>query len=350
MKQESPFSLMFGKAPSSLIERQQQYQTVLDTFNSERPSTYAYMITGVRGCGKTVMMRQLASDFSKSQDWIVIDVNAQGEIRKDLSEKTLYEGKRFKLFLDWSVELDAGLLTLKIGKGEKVSNPEIIFERLLKKANESGKRVLITIDEITLTNETKLFANFYQSMIGKNYDLFLLMTGLKSNISAIVNSEASSFLVRTPTIELPPLEEIDIAREYQRILGIPFPTAAKFAVLTSGYAFAYQVLSYLLFETEAKELTDELLNKYDQYLQTNGYSVIWKELTNREKSFCFALASSANGEANGVAEAAGISSVNYQQYRKRLVQRGIVKAAGYGKTAFALPRFGEFVEAMSYLE
>ena len=89
----NPFCLMFGRPPYSLIEREEPYQTIIDTFNSDTPSTFAYIISGILGSGKTVMLSQIANHFSSKKNWIVIDINSQGNILKDVSEKTLYEGK-----------------------------------------------------------------------------------------------------------------------------------------------------------------------------------------------------------------------------------------------------------------
>jgi len=348
MVNENPFSLMFGKTPHSIIRRETQYQSIVETFDSENPVTYAYMITGIRGSGKTVMLRELANEYAQRKGWIVLDGNSQNDLVIDLSSKLLYEGKKFKLFLDWSITVNAQFLSLQIGRGEQITNAEIVFERLLKKAADSGKRILITIDEISSNPQIKKFANFYQSMIGKNYPVFLLMTGLKNNIRALVNSDASSFLSRTPKIELPPLSELEIAREYEKTLAVSFPLAASLARLTKGYAFAYQVLGYLFFSMKATEITDDLLKKYDKYLQNNGYGVVWRELTNQEKKICFALAENQGTETKELMAKVGMRTNNFQNYRASLIEKGILMSAGYGKLVFALPRFDKYIEAMRF--
>lgn len=348
MKQDNPFSLMFGKSPYSIIERQSQYLEILNTFSSEHPSTFAYMITGIRGSGKTVMLRLISEELANRDDWIVIDGNSQDELIQPLSEKLLYEGSKTKLFIDWSINLNAKLFSLNIKNEEKITNPEIIFEKLLKKANENNKKVLITIDEVSSTKQMKKFANFYQSMIGKNYNLFLLMTGLKNNINALINSDASSFLSRTPKVNLLPLDKVEIAREYQKLLKVDFSLAAKLSKLTNGYAFAYQVLGHIFFEDEEKKISEELLSKYDRYLQANGYNVIWKDLTNQEQNLCFAIADTINGSSSDIALKANIKNSNFQNYRTQLIEKGIIVSTGYGKVEFALPRFSQFVKTMEY--
>lgn len=347
MKRENPFSLMFGKAPYSFIQRRGQFEEILEMFEAKNPSTYAYLITGIRGCGKTVLLRKIAKELAADRNWIVLDANAKGDLVRSLSEKLLYEGKKTKLFLDWSFKVDAKVFALEIKKGDPITNPEIAFESLLRKANESGKRVLITVDEVVPSQGIQAFANFYQSMIGKGYELFLLMTGLKHNVDALVSSPASSFLSRTPKIELKELDEVEIANEYQRLTGVPFETAASLAKLTGGYAFAYQVFGYFFYERGEGRITEGLLSQCDRYLQQNGYSVIWKDLTDQEKNFCFAL-SESKGSGSEVTKLLGTSESNFQNYRSRLIEKDILRPNGYGKIAFALPRFEQFVDTMRF--
>ncbi len=348
MKENNPFSLMYGRSPYSLIARPEQYEEILSTFNNQNPSTFAYLITGIRGSGKTVMLRSIYNYLSKLDDWITIDINSQGNIIKDLSEKLLIEGNKFKLFLNWSIRLDAKIFSLQIGNKETITNPEIIFEKLLKKANENNKKVLITIDEVTSSNEIKKFANFYQSMIGKNYNIFLLMTGLKNNINTLISSNTSSFLSRTPKVNLTPLNEVSIAKEYEKLLKIDFSLAVSLSKLTKGYAFAYQVLGYLFFESDKKEINDDLLKNYDKYLESNGYNIIWKDLTNKEQELCFAIADSSNQDTKEIMKLSNMKESNFQNYRNKLIEKEIIYAPGYGKIDFTLPRFKEFIELMKY--
>ena len=347
---ENPFSLMFGKSPSSIIKREDEYQKIIHTFNNFNPSTYAYIITGVRGSGKTVMLREIAEEYSNLNDWIVLDINSQGDIINDLAEKFFNEGQKNKLFNDWSITINAKIFTLQFGKKETTSNPEIIFEKLLKKANDQGKRVLITIDEITSSTKIKKFANFYQSMIGKDYKLFLLMTGLKNNINVLINSKSSSFLSRTLKIELKPLNEIEIATEYEKLLNVSFSFAASLAKLTSGYAFAYQVLGYLFYENKCKEINDDLLEKYDSYLVSNRYAVIFKDLTDQEKNFCMFINDSESKEVNEIMKISNLKESNFQRIRRDLIEKDIIKSVGYGKLDFVLPRFNKFLSMMKYFE
>ncbi len=49
----NPFSLSFGMEPKEYITRTQQINMIIDSFSDESPSSYLFMLSGVRGAGKT---------------------------------------------------------------------------------------------------------------------------------------------------------------------------------------------------------------------------------------------------------------------------------------------------------
>ena len=57
----NPFIITFGKKSKQYIERIMQTKEIIDTFTEEEPPNQVYMLTGVIGCGKTVMMTSIAS-------------------------------------------------------------------------------------------------------------------------------------------------------------------------------------------------------------------------------------------------------------------------------------------------
>ena len=128
-------------------------------------------------------------------------------------------------------------------------------------------------------------------------------------------------------------------------MGVPLQTAVSSAKPANGYGFAYRVFGYF-FRKRGRENYESLLTQYDYYLQTNGYSVIWKDLTEQEKNICYALAGCKNGIGIEVATRSGLKKSNFQNYRARLIEKGIIFAPSYGKIAFSLPRFEQFVEAL----
>ena len=342
MLNKNPFTLMYGISSESSINRDEELNRILKSFIYDN-AMYMYLIIGIRGSGKTVLLRSAYDTISKNDNWICIDINPQGDIISSLANKLSVKMNNNKLLDGWSFSINLPYLTITREKKETINDPEIISEKIIEKLKSDNKKILITIDEVNKTKDFKKFVNFYQSLIGKGLPVYLLMTGLKENINAIANDSSMTFLTRAPKIELEPLGLPNIALEYKTIFNISLEIASEMAKLTNGYAFAYQVLGYLFFEDEERKITNQFLEKYDSYLWKNGYTKFWNDLTQNEKKFLIALSLSKDGTKNEILEKNMISESNYSQYRKRLIEKGLIVSNKYGAVSFVLPRFNGFI-------
>ena len=342
MTKSNPFTLMYGMPVPSIISRNMQKQTIMQSFIVDN-AMCMYYITGIRGCGKTVFLRNVCADIAKLDNWITLDIYPQGEILNSIANKLYSSSLEARLLEGWSISFNLPGITITKNQPDIINDPELIIEKMLERLATKNINLLISIDEVNNTKEFKKFANFYQSIIGKGFKVYLLMTGLKENITAITNDKAMTFLTRAPKIELEPLGIIPITMEYQRIFNVSKETAMDMAKLTNGYAFAYQVLGYLYYEKNQGKLSDELIAEYDNYLWNNGYNKFWSDLSKTEKKFIVALAISETGKKEDILKNASFSQTNYSQYRKRLLEKGLIVSQGYDSIAFVLPRFKEFV-------
>lgn len=80
----NPFTLSFGKRPMQHISRIAQTNYVIDNFRADTPSNQIFMITGVRGAGKTVMMTNIAAEMRKDREWIVLELNPTRDLLQSL--------------------------------------------------------------------------------------------------------------------------------------------------------------------------------------------------------------------------------------------------------------------------
>lgn len=78
----NPFTLSFGKKPLQYISRLSQTTEIVENFKAAEPSNQIYMITGIRGSGKTVMMTNIAGEIKKEENWVsVLGKQRQGDNR-----------------------------------------------------------------------------------------------------------------------------------------------------------------------------------------------------------------------------------------------------------------------------
>ena len=94
----NPFNLTFGKEPSQMISRFAQSNDIINTFNEESPSQQIYMITGVRGSGKTVFMTETARELKQDDEWIVVELNSSGDLLMDLAASLASENALARIF------------------------------------------------------------------------------------------------------------------------------------------------------------------------------------------------------------------------------------------------------------
>ena len=68
MAKNNPFTLSFGKSPNEIISRYELVNDIIDTFQSENPISNAYLIEGLRGTGKTVLMTTIEKELEKEKN------------------------------------------------------------------------------------------------------------------------------------------------------------------------------------------------------------------------------------------------------------------------------------------
>ena len=65
MMENNTFTLTFGQSPTSYIQREKEIDQILSNFSLDFPLSHIYIISGVRGSGKTVLLTNAANRFKK---------------------------------------------------------------------------------------------------------------------------------------------------------------------------------------------------------------------------------------------------------------------------------------------
>lgn len=339
---ENPFSLTFGKEPLSLINRNLQNDEIIESFKADNPIFQVCMITGVRGSGKTVAMTTIANALRKDDHWLVVDLNPERNLLNALAAE-LNNNRDIIDYLKNAQINNISAFGFGIGasNSKDIKDITVLLNAIFEKVTKENKRVLVTIDEVTANQNVKEFVSQFQIFIRKNYNVFLLMTGLYENIYDLQNEKSLTFLYRAPKIELKPLSISLIMQKYKEIFTLEDDNALAMARATEGYPFAYQVLGYLCFKN--KTSYENVIFEFDSYLEEYVYEKIWSELSNVDKVILSAMAKIASTKVANIRDVLNMDSNNFNVYRKRLLRKGIVKNSAYGHLNFSLPRFREFV-------
>lgn len=340
----NPFSLSFGNTPYIEIDRSVTEFNIVEDFNSEHSSSNAYMITGVRGSGKTVYMTNLCKKLKQDKKWIVIEVSPEENILRQIAYKLAEDSEFSKMVV--SAKIDISILSIELEKSISPNDELVIIllEKLLKLAVKKGKRIAVAIDESINNSYIKEFAHAFQIYIRNDLPIYLIMTGLYENIYEIQNEKTLTFLYRTPRLEMQPLKLYKIADSYAETFNISQEKAKIMAEMTKGYAFAYQVLGYFYFENKEDDLS-KIENKFCNYLGEYVYEKIWSELSSKDREVIATMIEMDDKiRVKELRDKLNVDSSKFSHYRDRLKRKGVVNISDYGYISFSLPYFKEFIQ------
>lgn len=242
---QNPFTLTFGKSPLEPVERPLPTMEIVDTFTAETVNQQMFIITGVQGSGKTVMMTEIARRLREREDWVVIELNPATDLLQGMLAKLNSNKVCAAIIKSAKIDLSFFGFGVAIEGVPPLTDTETAIITILEKLKKQDKRLLITIDEVTNNDYMKVFAGSFQIFVRQDLPVFLLATGLYENIDELQNEKNLTFLFRAPKIQLKPLNQQAVMNKYKNIFQIDQDVAKQMAELTRGYPFAFQVLGYL---------------------------------------------------------------------------------------------------------
>ena len=339
LMKRNPFNLIFGKEPQQSIPRVSESAEILESFRAEPPEQQIYMITGVRGCGKTVFMTELAAELKK-EDWIVVELNSSQDLMTDLAASLGSENQLARIFQKASINLSLFGIGLEVKGSVPISNIQVALTKMLESLKKHGRKVLVCIDEVTATASMKTFAGAFQIFLRQDLPIYLLMTGLYDNINNLQNEQNLTFLYRAPKIELKPLNLAIIADNYRRNFNLDHEVSEQMARLTKGYSFAFQVLGHFTWKYDGDY--QKALPEYRLYLEEYVYDKVWSEMSAGDRRLVLGVSRSTDGKAKSIKELCSMTDSEYSVYRDRLLKRGVLTGNGHGYVQFTLPLFEKY--------
>lgn len=341
MSKNNPFCLSFGKEPDRYVERTEAYSQITETFDSISPSNNCYLIMGVMGIGKTVLLSTILNDYREKNDWVVVSLNA-GRNLLEMFAAGLYEDARLqKNFIEASLNLSRFGIGLDIKKNPPISDIQIAIEKMVRIVNDKGIRILITIDDVTKNKDVISFACAFQDLLSKRMPVYLLMTGLYENIYNLQRDKRCSFLLRAEKVNVGPLNLIGMTNQYMQTFQCNKNEALKMATFTKGYSYAFQALGYIMWDKDCS--LEEAIPAFDEKMASYCYEKVWDDLSEKEKEIITLLALNGEMRTGEVAAKIGVTDKTFSVQRDRLIKKGIIDGSVYGIVRIALPRFEEFV-------
>ena len=346
MSKNNPFCLSFGKEPDRYVERADAYSQITETFNSISPSSNCYLIMGIRGIGKTVLLSTISNDFREDADWVVVSLNS-GRNLLEMFAAGLYEDANLqKYFIEASLNLSKFGIGLNIKKNPPISDIQIAIEKMVKIVNDKGKRILLTIDDVTRSKDMISFACAFQDLTSRRMQIYLLMTGLYENIYNLQRDKRCSFLLRAEKVSMGPLSLIGMKNQYMQTFQCGEKEALKMAAFTKGYSYAFQALGYIMWDKDCS--LEEAIPAFDEKMAGYCYEKVWDDLSEKEKEIISLLAERGEMRTKDMIAQIGTTDKNFSVQRDRLIKKGVIDGSDRGILRLSLPRFEEFVKMTAF--
>ncbi len=251
-----------------------------------------------------------------------------------------------QIFKDAKINLSFLGFGPEIDSEPPITDVVVALDRMLENLSKKKKKILVALDEAVSNQFVREFASQFQIFIRKDYNVFLLMTGLYDKIYELQNKQTLTFLYCAPKFETQPLNSILIEKQYQKTFKIDEKEAREMAKLVQGYPYAYQVLGYLCYKKQQSYKV--VIDEFDAYLMEYVYEKIWHELSEQDRAVLQSMADSEHGKVEEIRALLKMESAKFSVYRDRLIKKGLVRSKSRGYLEFTLPRFDIFIRRMTY--
>ena len=379
---KNPFSPGAGSPPPELVGRDsilEQTRILLARIRQQRPEK-SFMLTGLRGVGKTVLLNEMERIAEKTEyRTILIEAHEEKSLGALLAphlRRLLFDLNRLAGAGDKARRGLAVLKSFISAVKIKVADVEFgldiepergaadsgdievdlpnLFLAVAEAAQERQTAVAILIDEIQYLTQDELSALIMaiHKMQQRQLPLVLIGAGLPI-LPALESKSYAERLFQFPDIG--PLSESDTAKALQdpvKAAGVKFTADALHEIfrLTQGYPYFLQEWGYQSWNRAnqlsitlqvVRDATTNVIRRLDE----NFFRVRFNRLTPSEKNYLRAMAHLGPGahRSGDIAAALGVKVTSLGPVRAKLIKKGMIYSPTHGDMAFTVPLFDEFM-------
>jgi hypothetical protein len=317
---------------------------------------------GQRGSGKTVLLWELA-DLASDAGFIVASptIVSKGMLER-IVEKIQDSGERFvsegnSRLTGGSVGALGFSMGLQFARDiQETKSFQYKLTQLARKLTGQGKGILILVDELQANSpEVRQLVIAYQELVGEGLNVALAMAGLPGAVAATLNDHVLTFLNRARKVILEPLaiSEVDafFDQAFRKLeLTIAPDLRREAAQTTQGSPYLLQLIGHniTLFTGEDGNVTRAVLDNAIQSSETDFENDVCRTtlaaLSGRDVDFLRAASiDTGSSRMSDIAQRMGVTADYAQKYRKRLIDAGIITAAGRSEVSFAVPFLASYL-------
>ena len=365
-RNDTVFSPAFGNRPTSLVGR----KPVIDGFLAglaSRPGSKerATAFLGQRGYGKTVLLWELADRAREAGFAVASPTSVREGLVKRVAEKLEDDAAdvvgRGKLKLAGgsvgAVGFSAGVQFAR--DDDRPETDEARLTRTCRTLTEHGRGALLLIDELQANSpEIRSLVGTYQELVGEGLDVAIALAGLPASTSSVLNDRVLTFLNRARKVEigsLPPGEVEAFMTNGLETCGVSMnrSEAKAAAEATCGSPYLMQLIGHylVLFADGSGNVSavrfDEALEAAREEYRNDVCETTIAPLSATDVRYLVAMARLGGGcRSSEVARSMGVSADYGQQYRRRLIDAGIIRAPQQGVVEFAVPLLEDYLKGL----
>lgn len=347
-EKENPFILAFGEVPEIMLDDEKRSKIIINDIKASRPNFRNFMISGLRGSGKTVLLRSIQKTLEKEKNFIFVNLDmGDGKTKNILNQFAAILATlpgMSTLYTKAEAHFSVGISEVILEKDSPFIDTRTEIAKMLGVLKTLGKKIVIMIDEVIDTDGLTTFISAYKELTN-DYPVYLIMAGLKENTDDIKNNPVNTFLRRACPIELEGLNITLIREQYENIFEISREKAEELAGLTQRYSFAFQALGYTYFEYGS----EDFLSEYDKLLELFVYKPLWDKLSDKDRRVLIGInkvivQNDGFGKTADILKSCKLSQNQFSPYRKRLADSTILNTSTQGMVKYNYPRFDIFVD------
>lgn len=355
----NPFTPTFGSIPPFMAGRETILHDIERGFdNGPGDPNLSTIFTGARGTGKTALLSYLSQE-ARGHGWISADVSAVPGMLEDILERANESAREF-VAQKGRVQVN----TVKVGPvsvGWNYREPEganwrtrmnALFDELTK----HGIGLLITVDEVRVDlDEMVQLASVYQHFVREGRNVALLMAGLPYKVSMLLRDDSISFLRRAQQHHLGRIADYEIASALEKTVqeaGRSIGSAAIEEAVKDidGFPYMMQLVGYRAWDArpDACEITKDDVKRGSELarmeIRDRILETTYRELSEGDLRFLRAmLPDEGDSRVADIAKRMGVTSNYAGEYKRRLLEDGVIGERGRGRVGFDLPAFKEFL-------
>ncbi|MBQ9014900.1 MAG: ATP-binding protein [Firmicutes bacterium] len=357
----NPFTPNFGQVPQIIAGRDQIIMELDEVFDGALGSpARTTILIGARGSGKTAMLSYFAQRC-RQKGWISVSASCIAGIQEDILQQAAMAADHFT-----EPEHSRRLTGVSLGQflgisWENVSgftpNWRTRMTALLDVLAEQDIGLFLTIDEIDPHLEEMIqIASVYQLLVRENRKVALLMAGLPSEVSGLLNDRSVSFLRRASQHHLGRIADHEVTQAFRHTIEsagkqIEADALADATKAIDGFPYMLQLVGFRSWQGagESAELKREHVRTGIEMAQKDFENRVllatMTSLSRGDKTFLRAMLPDAGrSSVSDIEQRLDKSSGYVSRYRGRLIESGVIEQDGRGWVRFALPGLQSYLK------